>query len=92
MAQGLSLPTPKGIQQAAAKAGQEAKQAVEAAVSSVTPAQPAKAIGIKFRNPIAPLTAAAGGAQRAPLGMCSTCPASPTLKRRHRWQRRVVQV
>ena len=73
MAQGLSLPTPKGIQQAAAKAGQEAKQAVEAAVSSVSPAQPAKAIGIKFRNPIAPITAAAGGA-RWPLARVQLMP------------------
>ena len=70
LAQGLSLPTPKGIQQAATKAGKDAKQAVEAAVSSVAPAKPAKAIGVQFRNPLAPLTAAAGGTQLL-LAMCS---------------------
>lgn len=63
-AQGISLPSPKAVQQAAVQAGKEAKQAVESAISSVTPAaapKAAKDIGVKLRNPLAPITAAAAG-------------------------------
>ena len=75
-AQGISLPSPRAVQQAAAQAGKDAKQAVESAISSATPAavpKAAKSIGVKLRNPLAPLTAAAAGA-RGPLplvwGIC----------------------